>query len=61
MSSGDNTTEIIKGRWNSTANHYDYIMAVAGRVGVKKWRRLLWSKVGNSRVLEIGVGTGNTS
>ena len=59
MSSGDNTTEIIKGRWNSTANHYDYIMAVAERVGIKKWRTPLWSRVENSRVLEIGEGTGN--
>jgi ubiquinone/menaquinone biosynthesis C-methylase UbiE len=60
MSSGDKTTEITKGRWNRTAHHYDYMMAVAERVGMKKWRRLLWSKVGNSRVLEIGVGTGNS-
>ena len=59
MASGDKTTEITKGRWNRTAHHYDYIMAVAGRVGMRKWRRLLWSRVESSRVLEIGVGTGN--
>ncbi len=59
MSSGVKTTEIVRRRWNRTAHHYDYMMAIAERVGMKKWRRLLWSKVGNSRVLEIGVGTGN--
>jgi ubiquinone/menaquinone biosynthesis C-methylase UbiE len=29
------------------------------RVVIRKWRRLLWSRVESSRVLEIGVGTGN--
>jgi len=59
MSSGDKITEITKGRWNKTAHHYDYMMAIAERVGMKKWRRLLWSRVESSRVLEIGAGTGN--
>jgi ubiquinone/menaquinone biosynthesis C-methylase UbiE len=34
-------------------------MAIAERGGLRKWRRLLWSRVETSRVLEIGVGTGN--
>jgi ubiquinone/menaquinone biosynthesis C-methylase UbiE len=34
-------------------------MAIAERVGLRKWRRLLWSRVESSRVLEIGVGTGD--
>ncbi len=59
MSSEDKNTEIIKRRWNRTARYYDYIMAVMDRVGVRKGRRLLWSRVESSRVLEIGVGTGN--
>ena len=59
MSSRDTNTEITKSRWNRTARLYDYMMALMNRVGMKKWRRLLWSKVGNSSVLEIGVGTGN--
>jgi len=59
MSGEDKTTEIIKRRWNRTASYYDYMMALMERVGVRKWRRLLWSKVESSRVLEIGVGTGN--
>ncbi len=59
MSTEVKTTEIGKRRWNRTARHYDYMMALAERVGMRKWRRLLWSKVESSRVLEIGVGTGN--
>lgn len=35
------------------------MMALLDWLGVRKWRRLLWSRVESSRVLEIGVGTGN--
>lgn len=59
MSSGVKTTEIAKRRWNRTARHYDHMMALVERVIVRKWRRLLWSRVESSRVLEVGVGTGN--
>ena len=59
MSSGVKTTEIAKRRWNRTARHYDHMMALVERVIVRKWRRLLWSGVESSRVLEVGVGTGN--
>jgi len=59
MPSGVKTTEIVKRRWNRTAGHYDYMMALVESVFVKKWRRLLWSRVESSRVLEVGVGTGN--
>ena len=59
MSDGIKTTETTRRRWNRTARHYDYMMAIAERLVVRKWRRLLWSRVESSRVLEIGVGTGN--
>jgi phosphatidylethanolamine/phosphatidyl-N-methylethanolamine N-methyltransferase len=59
MSTEGKTTEIAQKRWNKTARHYDRIMAFAERVGMRKWRRLLWSGVESSRVLEVGVGTGN--
>ena len=59
MSPEDKTTEITKSRWNRTARHYDYMMALVEWVIVRRWRRLLWSRVESSRVLEIGVGTGN--
>jgi len=60
MSVSDNTTEVATRRWNRTARYYGYVMAVAERVGLRKWRRLLWSRVESSRVLEVGVGTGNS-
>src|SRR4030042_2431702 len=59
MASKEKNTEIVKGRWNRTARHYDYMMALVERVVVRKWRRLLWSRVESSRVLECAVGPGN--
>ena len=59
MSTENKTTEIVKRRWNRTARRYDYLMAFMEWASVRKWRRLLWSRVESSRVLEIGVGTGN--
>lgn len=59
MPNKDNTAEIARGRWNRTARYYDSMMGLMERVTVGKWRRLLWSRVESSRVLEIGVGTGN--
>ena len=58
MSARDKATEIAKRRWNRTAGFYDYMMALMERVRLRKYRRLLWSRVESSRVLEIGVGTG---
>ena len=59
MASEVKATDTTIRRWNRTARLYDYMMAVVERVVVRKWRRLLWSRVESSRVLEIGVGTGN--
>jgi len=58
LSTEHKTTEIAKRRWNRTARLYDYLMAFMEWASVRKWRRLLWSRVESSRVLEIGVGTG---
>ncbi|TET13504.1 MAG: class I SAM-dependent methyltransferase [Dehalococcoidia bacterium] len=58
MSTEDKATETAKRRWNRTAGFYDYMMAFMERVRLRKYRRLLWSRVESSRVLEIGVGTG---
>ena len=52
-------TDVAKSRWNRTARHYDRVMALVEWAIVRKWRRLLWSRVESSRVLEVGVGTGN--
>ncbi len=59
MSSEVKATDTTIRRWNRTARLYDYMMALVERGVVRKWRRLLWSRVASSRVLEIGVGTGN--
>ena len=54
----DRATEIAKKRWNRTARLYDPVMALVERVRLRKWRRLAWSRVEGSRILEIAVGTG---
>jgi phosphatidylethanolamine/phosphatidyl-N-methylethanolamine N-methyltransferase len=58
MTTEEKATEIAERRWNRTANFYDYMLVLMERVRLKKYRRLLWSRVESSRVLEIGVGTG---
>jgi len=58
MTTEEKATEIAERRWNRTAGFYDYMMAFMERVRLRKYRRLLWSRVESSRVLEIGVGTG---
>jgi len=58
MSLEDKATETARRRWNRTAGFYDYMMAFMERVRLRKYRKLLWSRVESSRVLEIGVGTG---
>jgi ubiquinone/menaquinone biosynthesis C-methylase UbiE len=58
MKTGDNATEIARRRWNRTAVFYDLMMALVERLRLGRYRRLLWSRVESSRVLEIGVGTG---
>jgi ubiquinone/menaquinone biosynthesis C-methylase UbiE len=54
----DEATGVARRRWNRTARFYDYMMALMERVHLGRHRRLLWSRVEGSRILEIGVGTG---
>lgn len=58
MTTEEKATEIAEKRWNRTASFYDYMMVFMERIRLRKYRRLLWSRVESSRVLEIGVGTG---
>ena len=58
MTTEKKATEIAEKRWNRTASFYDYMMVFMERIRLRKYRRLLWSRVESSRVLEIGVGTG---
>lgn len=59
MSTEDTATEIARRRWNRTARRWDVLMGVIDRLALRKWRKILWSKVENGSILEIGVGTGN--
>lgn len=58
MSTEDKATEVAKRRWNRTARLYDPLMALIERFRLRKWRRLLWSTVEGTHILEIAVGTG---
>ena len=58
MTTEEKATEIAERRWNRTASFYDYMLVFMERIRLRKYRRLLWSRVESSRVLEIGVGTG---
>ncbi len=51
-------TRIIEERYNRIALVCDLMESLIERTGYSRWRRLLWSKVAGTRILEIGVGTG---
>jgi len=52
------STEVTRQRYNRIARIYDQMEAGTERRAFQGWRRLLWSRVGGTRILEIGVGTG---
>jgi len=54
----DKTTEVARKRYDRLAVFYDASEAIVERLGYSRWRKLLWSKVEGSGILEIGVGTG---
>ena len=45
-------------RYNRIANIYDLMEGLMEHTMFKKWRKLQWSKLEGTNVLEIGVGTG---
>ena len=47
----------VQARYNRIARFYDLAEMWLERT-FRKWRRLLWARVGRGRVLEVGVGTG---
>ncbi len=47
---------LIKGGLKGAA--YDLLLSFVEGLGVKKWRKRLWSQVKGPRILEVGVGTG---
>lgn len=45
-------------RYNRIAPIYDLMEWAVEHSAFKDWRKLLWSKIGAGKVLEVGVGTG---
>ncbi len=58
MLTQDKATELAKRRYNRIAPLYDLMEGLVERSRYSKWRKLLWSKVEGTNILEIGVGTG---
>jgi len=51
-------TKLTQRRYDRQAALYDLHGALLERLAIGRWRRILWSKMGAGRVLEVGVGTG---
>ncbi len=58
MAAEDKATEIIRRRYDRIAPLYDLMEGLVTGFRDSKWRQLLWRKVGGTRILEVGVGTG---
>ena len=58
MSTEDKATDIAKGRYNRIAPLYDLMEGFMEKYRFSRWRKLLWSKVDGTCILEVGVGTG---
>jgi len=54
----DRATELTKRRYNRIAPLYDLMEGIVERSSYSRWRQLLWSKVEDTHILEVGVGTG---
>ena len=52
-------TDNTRSRYNRLAPVYDLQEAVLERLAFSTWRKDLWSQVNGTRILEVGVGTGN--
>ncbi len=51
-------TKLTQRRYDRQAAVYDLHGALLERLVIGRWRRLLWSKVQGTRILEVGAGTG---
>ncbi|MDP2931979.1 MAG: methyltransferase domain-containing protein [Chloroflexota bacterium] len=58
--SSGKATEAVKRRYNRIAPVFDLMEVIIERSSFAGWRKLLWSKVEGSRILEVGVGTGKS-
>jgi len=51
-------TETARRRYDRIAFIYDFMEGLIEGTRYSEWRKILWSKVEGSRILEVGVGTG---
>jgi ubiquinone/menaquinone biosynthesis C-methylase UbiE len=51
-------TARTRGRYNRVAPVYDVLEGLVERAVMRAWRRRLWERVPQARILEIGIGTG---
>ena len=52
-------TELTRRRYDRAASFYDYAEGVL-ELGLRRWRRELWTRVPAGRTLELGIGTGRS-
>lgn len=50
--------DIARIRYNRFAPFYDTVEGLMESFGAAEWRKLLWSKIEGTDILEVGVGTG---
>jgi phosphatidylethanolamine/phosphatidyl-N-methylethanolamine N-methyltransferase len=58
MSTKNKATEIARKRYNRIAPLYDLMEGLVESSRYNKWRKLQWSRVEGSSILEVGIGTG---
>jgi ubiquinone/menaquinone biosynthesis C-methylase UbiE len=58
LSIDNKTTTAARRRYNRIAATYDHMESFVERAYFSKWRKLQWSKVEGTQILEVGVGTG---
>ncbi len=54
----DKATEVVRKRYDRMASVFDLMEAFTERRRFGEWRKILWNKIENGRILEVGVGTG---
>jgi phosphatidylethanolamine/phosphatidyl-N-methylethanolamine N-methyltransferase len=58
MSNLNSATDVARRRYDRIAPFFDLMEAPVEKSKFNGWRKLMWSKVEGSKILEIGVGTG---
>ncbi len=58
MAEESRSTRSTRRQYNRIAPVYDFVEGLMERRSFRRWRELLWNRVGGGNVLEVGVGTG---